>query len=393
MLLLIIISFAIGSIPIIIYCLISQTAFDSLVFTSFYSILSISLGATLAFFIPPGKKNESGYSELSQLLHRMGLNNYYISYKLFKREIRKLRRKGLTRRKDFVVISGLARAGTTSLMNDLSRIDDFESLSYANMPFLLCPNTWAKFYKPKTRELTERSHKDGIMIGLNSNEALEEYFFKVKSNNLFINDSGLSEYEISQVDYHDYLDYQSIIKNDNSKIYLAKNNNFILRYKSVRKFNDDFLMVILFRDPITHAASLLEKHYDYTQLQKEDPFILEYMDWLGHHEFGKNHKPFVFHSSEEFIYNDREHLDYWLKNWINYYRYVLTISHPNTILINYESYCVDPKATIETILEKIGITTKLPDYESFVNKRKVDVEFSKDVFEEADELYKQLCNR
>ena len=42
------------------------------------------------------------------------------------------------------------------------------------MPFLMSPKTWRKFYKPKEGKLKERSHKDGIMIGYNSNEALEE---------------------------------------------------------------------------------------------------------------------------------------------------------------------------------------------------------------------------
>ena len=234
MLAVIIVAFALGSIPVVIYCILSRTDFNSLVFSSFYSILFISLGATIPFVMPFRKKNESDYSELSQLLHRMALNNYNISYKLFKRETKKIRRKNLERRQDFVIISGLARAGTTSLMNDLARIDDFVSLSYANMPFLLCPNIWAKFYKPKKKELKERSHKDGIMIGLNSNEALEEYFFKVKAKDSYIKDNYLSEYEISPEDYNDYLNYQSIIKLDNRKIYLAKNNNFLLRYRSMR---------------------------------------------------------------------------------------------------------------------------------------------------------------
>ena len=165
----------------------------------------------------------------------------------------------LIRSNDFVIVSGLARAGTTSLMNDLSKVNEFVSLSYANMPFLMCPNIWAKFYKPKNTQLKERSHKDGIMIGLNSNEALEEYFFKVKTNDSFIQENYLAEHEIPEEDYLDYLDYQSIIKLDNQKLYLAKNNNFMLRYKSVRNYNDDFVMVVLFRDPLTHAASLREK--------------------------------------------------------------------------------------------------------------------------------------
>jgi hypothetical protein len=392
MLLVIILAFASGSVPVVIYCLVSRTAYNSLVFSSFYSILSISLGATIPFLLPFRKKNEAGYSELSQLLHRMALDNYRIAYKLFKRESRKIKRKNLERRQDFVIISGLARAGTTSLMNDLSRIDDFISLSYANMPFLLCPNIWAKFYKPKTRKLKERSHKDGIMIGFNSNEALEEYFFKVKANDSYIKDSHLSEYTISKEDYDDYLDYQNIIKHDNRKIYLAKNNNFILRYRSVREYNDDFLMAILYRDPITHAASLMEKHRDYKKLQKDDPFVLEYMNWLGHHEFGEEHKPFVFLNPEESIHDDKDTLDYWLKLWINYYSYVLTIDHPNTILINYDSYCKAPKETIETILQKAGITAVIPDYKPFTNRRKPDEEYSDGVFEAAREIYRQLSN-
>ena len=384
------ISFAIGSIPVVLYCLISHTGYHDLVFGSFYSILSISLGATVPFFIPIIKKNSSGYSELSQLLHRMALDNYNIANKLFRRESRKITRKKLEKRPDFVIISGLARAGTTSLMNDLSKIGDFVSLSYANMPFLMAPNIWAKIYKPKNKKLKERSHKDGIMIGLNSNEALEEYFFKVKAHDSYIKDFNLSEYTLSREDYMDYLDYQSIIKLDNSKIYLAKNNNFILRYKSVRKFNDEFLMVILYRDPLTHAASLLEKHLDYQTLQREDPFVLEYMNWLGHHEFGLNQKPFVFGNPEENIDDEKESMDYWLKNWINYYSYVLTIHHPNTILINYEMYCDNPKETIETILKKTGITTDLPEYESFHNTRKPDREFSNELYEQAMKIFRQL---
>jgi hypothetical protein len=386
-------AFVCGSIPVIIYCLISRTDYNNLVFFSFYSILAMSLGATIPFVIPFARKNNSSYSELSQLLHRMALNNYNIAYKLFRQESKKITRKNLKKRRDFVIISGLARAGTTSLMNDLSKISDFVSLNYANMPFLMCPNFWAKIYKPKTKELKERSHKDGIMIGLNSAEALEEYFFKVKANDSYIKDFHLSEYKITQEDYDDYLDYQSIIKLDNSKIYLAKNNNFILRYKSVREFNDDFIMVILYRDPLTHAASLMEKHRDYKELQKEDPFVLEYMNWLGHHEFGEQQKPFVLRKSEENIDYDKETLDYWLKIWINYYRYILTISHPNTILINYDSYCKNPKETIETILKKTGITTELPDYKPFINRRKADDKFSNDLYKEAQEVYRQLSNK
>jgi len=390
-LLLFVVAFAAGSVPVFAYVFFSGTGLNELDFSSFYPILSISIGASLAFFIPVGKKKEGEYSELSKLLHRMALDNYKISDKLFKRETKKISKRKQSVREDFVIVSGLARAGTTSLMNDLARLDEFVSLSYANMPFLLCPNLWSKFYKPKKSQVKERSHKDGIMIGLNSNEALEEYFFKVKAEDSFIHDKYLTEYEISKENYNDYLNYQRIVKLDDGKIYLAKNNNFILRYKSVREYNNNFLMVILFRDPLTHAASLMEKHQSYSKLQQEDPFVLEYMNWLGHHEFGLNQKPFIFNSSNKaFLTGDKSSLDFWLQSWINFYRYVLDIQHPNTMLVNYSSFCENPSAIIAAITEKVGIKTSLPEYSSFKNKRKIEAETSKEVLEEAEEIYGRL---
>jgi hypothetical protein len=390
MLLLVGLAFAVGAIPIAVYVLLTKSNWSNLDFSSIYSIISISVGATLPFIIPFNKKSKSDYSELSQLLHHLALDNYHISNKLFKREVKKYNKKYPEKRKDFVIISGLARAGTTSLMNDLSRIDGFISVNCGNMPFLMCPNTWRKIYKPKNKNIKERSHKDGIMIGYNSNEALEEYFFKVKAGDSYIKESCLEEYDITEDDYSEYLDYQSIIKKDRNKIYLAKNNNFILRYNSVRNYNNEFIMVILFRDPVTHAASLKEKHEYYCKLQKTDPFVLDYMNWLGHHEFGLNQKPFVFKNTPLEIQEDKSTIDYWLKIWINYYEHALTADHPNTIFINYDSYCKEPGNTVNRILEKTCIENNPVENKPFINKRKNIDEISENLNKTAQELYLKL---
>lgn len=388
--LLFIIAFALGSVPVVVYVLITNTAFQSLEFLSLFPILAISAGATLPFLIPSRKKDTSGYSDLSKLLHRMALNNYHLSEKLFRKEKKRLKKKELSTRDDFVIITGLARAGTTSLMNDLSEVEKFVSLSYANMPFLMAPNLWAKIYKPKKENLKERSHKDGIKIGYNSNEALEEYFFKVKANDAFIKAETLCEYELTKEAYNDYLDYQAVVKHDNKKVYLAKNNNFILRYKSVRAFNENFLMVVLFRDPLTHAASLKEKHLDYKKLQTEDPFVLEYMNWLGHHEFGLNQKPFSFDGKILDNPQDKNNIDFWLKSWINYYSYALTMKHQNTLFINYDDYCKRPNEIIGQLLKKIDVDENLPEFSAYHNRRKVDDTYSSELYNEAMAVYAQL---
>lgn len=388
--LLFIIALALGSTPIVVYILITNTAFQSLEFLSLFPVLSISAGSTLPFLIPSGKKDTSGYSDLSKLLHRMALNNYHLSEKLFRKEKKRLKKKKISTRDDFVIITGLARAGTTSLMNDLSDVDDFVSLSYANMPFLTAPNLWAKIYKPQKENLKERSHKDGIKIGYNSNEALEEYFFKVKANDAFIKAETLCEYELTKEDYNDYLDYQAVVKQDNKKIYLAKNNNFILRYKSVRTFNDDFLLVVLFRDPLRHAASLKEKHLDYKKLQTEDPFVLEYMNWLGHHEFGIDQKPFMFRSSSLITAKRKNELDYWLEIWISYYSYILELEHPNTLFVNYDDYCNYPNKIINRVLNETNISATLTKRKGFINNRKITTDYSVSIYNKALTIYNQL---
>ena len=54
----------------------------------------------------------------------------------------------------------------------------------------------------------------------------------------------------------------------------------------------------------------------------KDKFVLEYMNTIGHYEFGKNHK--VFFNSN--IHNDNlGDVNYWLYQWIKVYGYLLDL--------------------------------------------------------------------
>jgi hypothetical protein len=379
-----------GSIPFVIYCLVEDQSYQELDFSSWQSIVALSAGSTLGFLIPTKKKTTEGYSALSQLLHRMALNNYAVAYKLFKVEAKKLPKKGIQIKSQFVIVSGLARSGTTSLMNRLLEHQAFVSLDYSNMPFLTAPNIWKKFYDPKSSEKKERSHNDGIMIGLESNEALEEYFFKVLDHDHYIGDDSLKKYALAEAQYDDYLRYQAVVRNKEQATYLAKNNNFILRYESIRKLNPDFLAIFMFRDPLSHAASLLEKHKDYTAMQAEDSFVLEYMDWLGHHEFGQHQKPFQFAAESNQFSDDKLSLDYWLEIWINYYSYLLTVERTNLVFVDYELYCSNPKAVLEGIYRKLEEIVQVKEVEAYNNKRKVNYQYKEELKEKADSIYNQL---
>lgn len=388
--LLIVVAIALAAVPVCVYSHVSNIPLPEINLTSWQSILTFSIGATLPFFLPSKNKRTSNYSELSQLLHKLALNNYTIGYRLFKREAKAVKKNGGINQEKFLIVTGLARSGTTSLLDAIQQSGHFSSLSYANMPFLMSPNTWKRIYNPKKAEKKERSHGDGIKIGLDSTEALEEYFFKLKANDSFIQDESLREYDLREEDYQDYLDYQSIVTNISSTTYLAKNNNFLLRHNSIRKYNKDFVTVILCRHPLYHAASLLEKHLFYSELQSEDPFVLEYMDWLGHHEFGLNQKVFDFDNGRKIESSDKTKLDYWLEVWMNYYSKALTIEDANTFLLTYEHFCNDPTSVVAHLQSMFNYQKSASKLKAHNNTRDVKHNYSDHLLKEALDVYSKV---
>ena len=93
--------------------------FKDLDWTSLNSIIVISLGSSIPLFFPFQRKI-NGYTELSKLLHILILDNYNIGLKLLSREVKKYS-KNINNKNCFVIVSGLARSGTTSLTKSLFR--------------------------------------------------------------------------------------------------------------------------------------------------------------------------------------------------------------------------------------------------------------------------------
>ena len=322
-------------------------------------LFAFGIGTLLPFLYP--KKKQSAYSPMAQLFHRLILNHYHLGKALLKRQIKGIEHPVQADQTTAVLITGLARAGTTALTRALTDRGPFASLDYSNMPVLLAPRLWSKFYKPKKKEDKERAHGDGIKVGLASVEALEEYFFKVTTSDRFISDTGLHLHEISAEENDLYRRYTKSLCNV-GQVYLAKNNNAVLRLKSMLPLNPDMTVFVLVRDPLQHAFSLMKQHQKFEKEQTADPFILEYMNWLGHHEFGLGQLPFNLSGSAP-QHTDRGQLNYWLERWIDYYNYAKTIS--NIQFIAYEDFVARPKEVLERISTATGITLKTEGVELF----------------------------
>jgi hypothetical protein len=279
------------------------------------------------------------YSTWEKVLHKIYLGNYFISSTSLSLElsVHRLPKEKITH----TYVTGLARSGTTALTRLLYSSDNFASLTYQHMPLLLMPITWSAINSRNSKISVERDHKDGIFIDQRSPEALEEYFWKVLLRDKYIQKNGLATHTITEKDIKAYQKYTALVcKGQSKNYYLAKNNNLILRLPSLLKSLPNIKVVIMIRDPWQHAHSLMKKHNMFCEIQKEDPFVLDYFNYLGHHEFGQNHKPFLFTPLPAIATND---INYWLQHWYNYYSYMIKYADINCLFIRFEDLCTAPK--------------------------------------------------
>ena len=353
-------------------------------FSTNWSLILLSVGSIVPFFFT--KDNGSAYSDLSQLFHRLVLDNYFLGKKLLGLQIKGVDAElGGESEYTRVLVTGLARAGTTALTKSLAERGSFASLDYSNMPVLLAPRLWSKIYKPKATEDRERAHGDGIKVGLASVEALEEYFFKVLKNDAYIKEDGLYEHALSSKENALYRRYQNSIAG--TDIYLAKNNNAILRLPSLVEHNSDLAVFLLVRSPLQHAYSLMKQHEQFSTQQEGDPFIKEYMDWLGHHEFGIGQRPFILDGKGHHEGNTSD-INYWLERWVNYYENVPQ-SDQITVL-SYEGFLANPEGTLAQIQEVLNAPISTDALSKFEKKPQMVEGANPELLGRAEALYTRL---
>jgi len=284
----------------------------------------------------------AGYSPLDKLLHRLALGSPVLAEMMHDVE-RGLYLKSapVARGGAHVFVTGLARAGSTILMREIHRTGQFGSLTYADMPFVLAPNLWARL-APTKPDLSrhERAHGDGIEVDATSPEALDEVYWRVFCGKDYIGAAGLKPHNPDADTLAGYGDLIRLILRRTGKTrYLSKNNNQILRLRKLAQAMPDALFLLPIRAPLQHAQSLLSQHQRFLH---SDAFTQHYMTWLGHHEFGATHRPFLFGPAPG---GDPMALDYWLRLWIAVYSDLgaAAAALPNALMVPHQDLCTDPR--------------------------------------------------
>jgi hypothetical protein len=313
------------------------------------------------------------YSNIQKFLHDFVLSKKIINKSLFELEkIIYLKNKDI-KYQSHVFITGLPRSGTTSLLNFLFSSDEYASLTYNNMPFILSPNFSKLFYKKNILK-KERVHGDGIDFDNNSPEALDEIFFD--NDETFIKNELVKYIQLILINYNKYK-------------YLSKNN---LNYKRIDLIQSIFpksIFLIPIREPLQHANSLLNQHLHFSQLQKDDDFIRRYMNYLRHNEFGLNHKPW----NEPVNHQDLNEIDYWIEQWILFYQNILNKYqlYKNCHIVIYEE--LTNINYIKNLLLKINfnkIENINLNFFKNSNKKEIERKYSLDKYKKAIEIYRNF---
>lgn len=307
-----------------------------------------------------------GYSLLDRILHRIAFAGPGIQRAAAEIEDRSLAAVwSATAAPRPVFITSLPRAGTTILLEALSRLPGVATHRYRDMPFVMAPVLWARlstrFRRPA--ELHERAHGDGIEIGYDSPEAFEEILWrafwpeKYRGNAIALSTAGdrSAEGEAFLAAHMRKIVALRCPEDPAGARYVSKNNGNIARLGLLSAAFPAAPVIVPFRAPLEHAWSMLRQHRNFAALHARDRFALRYMADLGHYEFGVLHRPIRFAGLDDLVRGlGSDSLDYWLAYWIAAFEHVLA-GDDAVVLLRYEEFAASGAEGLAALCERCGL--------------------------------------
>lgn len=271
-----------------------------------------------------------------------------------------------TQYKSSIFICGVPRSGTTILLNALDKDESIASLSYKDMPFVIAPIFWKflRYFSRKATNSIERLHGDGIEINSDSPESFEEVFWKtfcdpscIHSKRCFSSTNSCTALQYFLMYRRHVIASKNIGSNVKKNIYLSKNNNNTLRLKSIIR-DQSIRVLLVYRNPFDTAMSLAIQHRRFTEELQFDEFDIQYLNWLGHNEFGINHTPSPLVSDNIDPALKPGSYGYWINYWHLMYEFLLDIKSDQIILVHHESMCRNPHEFMRILSTKLGLKSK-----------------------------------
>jgi hypothetical protein len=281
-----------------------------------------------------------------------------------------------------IFITGLARAGTTILLETLNTADNVATHRYRDFPFIMTPIFWNRFVSlfAAKQDSIERPHKDRIKITRESPDAFEEpiwqHFFPFLHDPEALHqlDSDATN-TVFEKFYYEHI--QKILLIRKGSRYLSKGNYNLTRIEYISSIFSDARYLISIRHPLLHVESLVRQHRIFKDYAIQNPQVPEYLKSVGHYEFGPQRRPVCLTraGADRIVSaweNGDDHLGYAIQ-WAEIYSFVARLQAERAdlteriLVIRYEDFCSDPRKEIQRIL-KFSELNKLASASNTVQK-------------------------
>jgi hypothetical protein len=269
-----------------------------------------------------------------------------------------------------VFITGLARSGTTLLLELLATVEGAATHRYRDFPFLMIPYFWNRYldWFPVQQEPTERAHRDRIYVTRENPEAMEEplwhaFFPHVHSTTALHRLTAAAADPDFEQFYKAHLRKMLLIRG--GARYFAKGNYHVPRIEYLAHLFPDAYFIVPIRHPLTHVHSLVRQHQLFSSYAAADARVPCYLEAAGHFEFGPQRVPIRLDAAEgDRILDAWSHGDEYLGysiQWKEIYAFVETLRTTNPeiarriLVVRYEDLCEQPDAAIRHILQNIEV--------------------------------------
>lgn len=281
-----------------------------------------------------------------------------------------------------VYVTGLARSGSTILLETLAQIPGVISHRYKDFPPVYTPYWWNWFMNQAGAHADkpqERAHRDGIMVTPDSPEAIEEVIwmgaFK-QLHNPAVSNALSAEAADPEFDrfYREHL--KKLLLSRGGNRYLSKGNYLVTRLRYILNMLPDARFVIPVRHPVGHIASLMKQHDLFSRGQKHNLRAREHLKRVGHLEFGLDRTPINTgdNSTTQSILNlwdSGEEVRGWARYWNQIYEFLANeITESPQVgtaskVIRFEDLCATPADAIQSMLTHCNYPAD-PDFISSV---------------------------
>jgi Sulfotransferase family len=266
-----------------------------------------------------------------------------------------------------VYVTGLARSGTTILLETLARHPDVATHRYRDFPLLFTPylwNRWLDLVPRKPEAPAERSHGDGIAVTSESPEAFEESLWMTFFPHQHDASAGAildrsTHHPAFERFYRDHI--RKLLAVRGGCRYVAKGNYNVTRIGYLAKLFPDARFVIPVRDPVWHVASLMKQHRLFLDGQRDNPRAQRHLRRVGHFEFGQDRRPInagddAAAAEITGLWRAGEEVRGWARYWSHLHRHIADLTDGDASLrqsirvVRYEDLCAAPRVVMKELL-------------------------------------------